>query len=164
METVGTSETSVYFNETTLAESSRLDIRRCENLKGHTKFLISGIIMNYWNMGFQVLTAVKILFVVFWLGRHVDLWVVTNASDVPTTQSPANKYRESSAARAWGWPLTPILCRGQEWVGATFSLPLGACMTRSRTTLPFLISQNSFLLSKHLLFLSFIWSFRLWWF
>jgi hypothetical protein len=38
-----------------------------------------------------------------------------------------------SAAGAWRWPLTPIKCRGREWVGAIPPLPPSASMACSGT-------------------------------
>jgi hypothetical protein len=49
-----------------------------------------------------------------------------------------------SAAGAWCWPLTPIWCRGQAWVGAIPPLPPSACMTCSGTALPSFPPNNSF--------------------
>jgi hypothetical protein len=40
-----------------------------------------------------------------------------------------------SAAGAWRWPVTPIYCRGQEWVGAIHPLPPSATMACSGTAL-----------------------------
>jgi hypothetical protein len=42
-----------------------------------------------------------------------------------------------SAAVAWRWPLTPIYCRGWEWVGAIPPLPPSASMACRGTALPF---------------------------
>jgi hypothetical protein len=44
-----------------------------------------------------------------------------------------------SAAKAWRWLLTPIQCRGREWVGAKPPLPPSASMACSRTALPFIL-------------------------
>jgi hypothetical protein len=41
-----------------------------------------------------------------------------------------------SAAGPWRWPLTPIYCRGWEWVGAV-PLPPSASMACRGTALPF---------------------------
>jgi hypothetical protein len=46
---------------------------------------------------------------------------------------PAGK----SAAGAWRWPLTPIKCRGLEWVGAIPPLTPSASMACSGIALPF---------------------------
>jgi hypothetical protein len=45
-----------------------------------------------------------------------------------------------SAAEAWRWPLTPIYCRGREWVGAIPLLPPSACVACSGTALAFSLS------------------------
>jgi hypothetical protein len=55
---------------------------------------------------------------------------------VPGILSPGR-----SAAGAWRWPLTPISCRCQEWVGAVLPLPPGAIMACSGTALLVVVTQ-----------------------
>jgi hypothetical protein len=49
---------------------------------------------------------------------------------VPRVLSPGQ-----SAAGAWRWPLTPIYCRGQEWIGAISPFPPSATMACRGTAL-----------------------------
>jgi hypothetical protein len=76
------------------------------------------------------ITFVPISLYNVWLQTMFPLVCVSRPALRPT-QPPIQWVPEvlsqgQSAAGAWCWPLTPIYCRGKEWVGTIFPLPFVA--------------------------------------
>jgi hypothetical protein len=67
-----------------------------------------------------------------------NLWVQTCSGAHPASYSmgTGGPFPEGKCAGAWRWPLTPIYCRGREWVGATPPLPPAPPYVCCGTALP----------------------------